>query len=552
MTKRKTSRSSAKFTKVGLPIILALIACGGTVLAALFNSDAIMEFVTRIFPRPNISSLSVHVADQSGKAISGAKVIFFSSGGSVSQYTDSNGVSTLFVDPSVRDNVRLIVESDGYEIYEEQITSAAESSVDIRMSRKQGTNGKVVLRTVRETDSVPIHGVDVIVTVNGEIYRVTTDSDGFAVYTFPFDTGGKLDVQISANAEGYNIEDQFSTLTPGKLQYILLTPNSLRVEIPNIPASNAPPAAAVPATAAPQAAVPLPELIGSGVEITQQTGSQGLKVTFLTPDSQPWKDVYIEVNEQVTNASGNPSRGNRVASDYINEQGEINFDLPSGNYAVCPNENRGYGWTKDECVYNIQVSADKQTVVKFQGGQIEIAVVGADGQPWENVYAEVYTQKQDVNGNPVTDERVWSGYTANTGIVSSWLTPGLYAVKIDLRGYNWGKLSDGRGEINIAVQKASKTPLVIKMGRIVFGLRKPDGSPDTDVYVEVFTQKSDVNNQSATADRVWSGYTDNGGFAIIDLTKGLYTLKIGDRTLYDAVVEWGKITQTDGNTFQQK
>lgn len=551
MTKKKRALSS----KIWLPIILAIIACGGTVTAAIIGSDTIKELVARFLPHPPISALTVRVADSSGKPISAAKVLFFYSAGALSQYTDSNGFSKFIIASAVEGNVRLIVEADNYEIYEKDVVYPMESVIDVRLNGKQDTSEKVILRTVREGDSSPIDGVDIIMTFNGEIHRITTDSDGFAMYTLPFGSTGRLDVQISVNAQGYKIENQFSTLTPGKLQYILLTSNSLRVEIPDIPAHGADVSlredVATPSTAVEPAANNA-DLIGSGVDIIQEAGEQGLKVVFLTPDSRPWQDIYVEVNEQATDASGNPSRGNRVTANYVNEQGEIYFDLEDGFYVVCPSENRGYGWTANGCVYDVELTANTLTVVKLQGGQIEFAVVGANGKPWENIYIEVFTQKQDVNGIPVTSDRVWSGYTANTGFANAWLTPGLYAISIDLRGYNWGELSDRRGTINILVQKAEKTPLTIRMGQIVIGLRKPDGIPNANVYLEIFTQKSDINNQSVSADRIWSGYTDNGGFAAIDLTKGLYTIKIGENILYNVPVDWGKITETDGATYQQK
>jgi hypothetical protein len=551
MAKKKQTKSSRN----RLPILLALIAFGGTVIAAFISSDFLKELVQGILPRPPISALTVRVADNAGKPIPAAKVLFFYSAGGLSQYTDSNGVSRFIIASAVDGNVRLIVEADNYEIYEKNVDYPIESVVEVRLGGKQATSEKVILRTVRENDSIPIDGVDVIVTLNGQIHRTTTDSDGFAVYSLPFGSSGILDVQISVNAPGYKIENQFSTLTPGRLQYILLTPSSLRVEIPNIPArgvGNAPVDAGASPSLASGPIVDAADVIGSGVEITQQSGGRGLKVVFLTPDSQPWPDIFIEVNEQITDANGSPSRGNRVAADHVNEQGELLFDIEVGTYVICPNEDRGYGWSVDGCVYDVQVAANSLTLVKFQGGQIEIGVVGADSKPWENVYIEVFTQKEDVNGIPVTADRVWSGHTANTGFANAWLTPGLYAISIDLRGYNWGSLSDRRGEVNLLVQKANKTTLTIRMGQIVIALRKADGSPDSNVYLEIFTQKSDVNDQSVTADRIWSGHTDNGGFASINLTKGLYTVKIGENILYNVPVDWGRITETDGTTHRQK
>ncbi|MBK9210543.1 MAG: hypothetical protein IPL71_20575 [Anaerolineales bacterium] len=273
---------------------------------------------------------------------------------------------------------------------------------------------------------------------------------------------------------------------------------------------------------------------------------------MLDPNSQPLKYASAEVYEQIADASGNPSRKDRIGTGYINPQGEIDFDLKAGMYAVCPSENSGYGWMGRDCVYNVQVVDNNLTIVKLVGGQIEFGVVDVDGVPLNNVNVEAYTQKPDINGNPVTDARVWYGYLENTGTVNIWLTPGLYSISTDLKGYNWGSLSDKKGEVNFVVRKEEKTSYIIRMGRIVVGVTNPDGSPSTGIYVAIYTQKTDVNGSSVIADTLFSGSTDNGGFVSLDLTQGSYAVKIGDNILYDVPVVWGKTTQTDGKKYQQK
>lgn len=544
MSKKKTQFPS----KVVLPIVLALIACCGTVVAAFINSDLLIDTIARFYPTPESESISVHVADKSGTSIPGAKVLFFYSAGSLSQYTDSGGVSTFALGSDVKGNVRLIVETDKYQVYEKQITYPLETTVDVRLSEKQGSRENVILRVVRETDNQPVAGIEVIISYNGEINRQATDSDGFATYKLPFDSDGKLDAQISIEAQGYKIENQFSTLTPGKLQYILLTPNSLTVATPNIAVSGD--TSMVPNVVS-QVVPDKDDIIGTGVEIRQVTG-KGLKVVLLEPDSQPWEGAYVRLYEQLPDANGNPSLGKQLMAGHINRQGDIVFDVQSGMYAICPDENRGYGWMGTDCIYDVQVGDSAMTEVRLQEGQIEFAIVDAGGKPWEGNYVEVFTQKLDAVGNSVIDRQVWYGHTKNTGIVNAWLTPGIYAISTDLRGYNWGDLADKKGSLNIVVKKGTKILLTIKMGKLVIGLTKPDGSPNTGIYVQIYTQKNDVNGKPATSDNIWSGHTDNGGLASIDLTQGKYAVKIGNNIVYDVPVVWGVITQTDGVTYSQK
>ena len=540
--KKKVGISS----KIWLPIVLTIITCCGSIVAAFVGSDAIKTIVTGIIPRPDNFTISVHVADKSGSTISGAKVLFFYPAGSLSLYTDSNGVSTFNVTNAGQGNLRVIVETDDYQIFEKQVVYPIETTIDVRLSEKQGSNKDVILRAVTDGSNTPIAGIDVVVTLDGNIYRQATDSDGFALFELPFPSEGEIDTQISINAQGYGIENQFSTLTPGKLQYILLSPNSLRIEAPNIPVY----ASTTVTLPTAQPVEVSGGVIGSGVEISQQAGGSGLKVIMLNPDSAPWDGAWIDVFEQKTDAAGNPSRGREVEDGSINLQGELSLSLSDGMYAVCPPE-LGYGWTDNGCVYNVQVLSGSQTVVKLQPGKIEVTIMDAAGNPWDGVWADIYTQKQNAVGEPVTDYEVWDGSTGNTGTLNAWLTPGIYTVSMDLQGYNWGELADKKGRANVAVNKGATTPVVVIMGQMVIGLVDSTGAPRQGAWVNIYTQKNDVNGKPVQDSRAWGGNTDNGGLAIVSLTEGLYAIELDSEFLYNVPVNWSVITQTDGKTYQQ-
>jgi len=305
-----------------------------------------------------------------------------------------------------------------------------------------------------------------------------------------------------------------------------------------------------PTQAGPDVSLTNETLIGSGVKIEQQAGGAGLRIVMLDPDGRPWANTYFEVYEQTADVSGNPTRGKRAKSGYISQQGLIDFEIAAGKYGVCTSTSPGYNWATSDCVYDVQVTSGKLTTVQLQAGQIEVVVLGADGNPWKDVYFAIYTQKRDVSGNPVIDRKVTGSYTDNSGLGRFWLTPGMYIVSIDLRGYNWGKLREAKGETNIAVQKGETNRVTIRMGRLVVGLKKPNGDPNTDVYVKVCTQKPAVDGKPVIDSLVWSGYTDNGGFAAVDLTQGQYALQIGDVVLWNVPVEGGRVTTSDGKTIK--
>ena len=542
----KKPKKKSLLRKIWFPLMLALIGCVGSVVAAFVGSENLAKFFPSFHPVSGEFTISIRVTDNQGSGINGAKALFFYPAGSLSQYTDSNGVASFSVSDAGQGNLRIIVEADNYQIFEKQVLYPIETSLNIRLEKPQDTNENIILRTVSDGSNTPVAGIDVAILYNGNIYRQTTDSDGFALLTLPFPNDGEIDTQISVNAQGYDIKNQFSTLTPGKLQYVLLTPQSLTVSIPNIPLSPF----STTSTASNNIESSDKDVVGSGVVISKLEGS-GLKIVFLTPDSQPWKDAYLKVYQQDMDVNGNPVRGNHVESGYINAQGELTFGLNDGKYVICPSSGSGYGWTEAGCVYDVEVTNSYLTEVRFQVGQIEFAIVDANGQPWSGVYCKIYTQDYDVSGNYVVSENVDNAYTDNTGAMKMWLTPGVYSINVNLDGYNWGMLSDRKGDANLVVRKGETTSLLIEMGQLSLGLRNSDGTPQTGTYIKVYTQRADINNNPIVDDNIWNGYTDNGGFAFVNLTEGLYAIKIGDNILYNVPVNWGKVTQSDGITFQQ-
>jgi hypothetical protein len=87
---------------------------------------------------------------------------------------------------------------------------------------------------------------------------------------------------------------------------------------------------------------------------------------------------------------------------------------------------------------------------------------------------------------------------------------------MDLFGYNWGNRSKGKGKINVPVTLGTTNQIYIKLGQLKIGLNKPNGSPNVNTYIAIYTQRTDVNNKQKLNEKIREGRTDNGGFAVID------------------------------------
>jgi len=147
------------------------------------------------------------------------------------------------------------------------------------------------------------------------------------------------------------------------------------------------------------------------------------------------------------------------------------------------------------------------------------------GEPIEDQYVVLYTQKEDLSGNPVSDKRVKYSYTENDGGKNFDVFPGEYLIASEFNGYNWGSASDVKGQANLEVQAGKQTRLVMRLGRLMIGFIKADGSVVEDQYVQVFTQHLNISDQWVANNRVKYGYTDNSGVIEFDLTPGNYVLE---------------------------
>jgi Ig-like domain from next to BRCA1 gene len=321
------------------------------------------------------------------------------------------------------------------------------------------------------------------------------------------------------------------TPTPTQIPAVTATsvlPTPTQIAIPTVP----PPSA----------------LIGSGVKIEQQMGGDGLRVVVLGPDGLGWGGTYVEVYEQ--KAGGNPARGKRMRGGFIQpwKEGEVyrDFKLNDGTYGVCVRDwdiPKGYSWTTHDCVYNVQVQSGKLTILQLQVGQIEVEILGADGRIWYDVLFEIFLQEQDAAGNPILSQWVRHYYTKDKIYEKAWLTPGLYALVIDLPGYNWGNLREAKGKGNIAVEKGKTTKISIKMGHLILHLTTPRGEASGE-HVQVYTLDRAINNQPVLGNLVWDGHANVGGLVNLDLTQGQYALKIRDDIHY-VDIEWGEVTSEE-------
>ncbi|OQY79809.1 MAG: hypothetical protein B6D41_22165 [Chloroflexi bacterium UTCFX4] len=287
---------------------------------------------------------------------------------------------------------------------------------------------------------------------------------------------------------------------------------------------------------------PAPNEPLTSVSVSTEGGGTGIRINVRYADGSPARDVYSEVYRQKQDVSGNPVRRDRIASGSTDNSGTKSFDVPPDTYVVAIGLT-GYLYGEQ---FNHQVQAGTIRVLDVTLGQILVGVLDADSKAVQDRYVEIYKQKPDLSGNPVTDDRVASGSTDNTGAVQFNLTAGDYRVGIDgLAGDPWGELFNHR------VTSGETNRIIVRLGRLTVGLKDASGKPIGDRYVQVFLQKRDVAGNISQGKRVSSGSTQNTGLLNLELTPGRYIVEVSDvGKLIDVPIESGRITYSDGASFE--
>lgn len=177
------------------------------------------------------TTITVRVTDETGEAISRAKVLLFYGGPPISQFTDSNGIAH-FEDDSNRKEAQIVIEQNDYQIHEQTISLSKNQDITIQLERKDKDNHRVIVRVMDDTNNLPIEGANVILIVSSNVHDDTTDSNGLSRFDieFPQQT---VDAELQVNTDEHEINNKSITLQPDRVQDIRLDPITQEVSITN-------------------------------------------------------------------------------------------------------------------------------------------------------------------------------------------------------------------------------------------------------------------------------------------------------------------------------
>jgi hypothetical protein len=165
--------------------------------------------------------LTVRVFDDASEAVSNAQVLVFAVGPPITQYTDDNG-TVVFDTKESQIDARLVVKHAEYDIREEIISITASETRDVKLIRKDESEGTVIVWVVDSENGRPIKGATTTIIAEGNVFSDDTDDGGLARFRLDFPTG-QLAVEMNIITEDYATSSRSLTIRPNDVQNVQLS-----------------------------------------------------------------------------------------------------------------------------------------------------------------------------------------------------------------------------------------------------------------------------------------------------------------------------------------
>ncbi len=252
-------------------------------------------------------------------------------------------------------------------------------------------------------------------------------------------------------------------------------------------------------------------------------------------------NVNFAIYVQVFDADRNPKPDKQVATGKTAANtgiGIANFKAEDPAYAIKV-------WDPSATAsgmyfYNELPQACGQTVEKVINlSGIHVVLRDSQGMLRNNTGFKLYTQKYDVDGDPIKDQLVASLNTGSTGQVTTYLTDKARSMDGVFSGYYVFESPGVQGGIfsqyNIKVEEKKTTDINFKFSDIAFTVKDAAGVPfPSGSEVKIYEQKLDLDGEKIFGSLIKRITTNDKGVAVFEYPAGTYAASIlgGDGQTY--------------------
>jgi hypothetical protein len=272
-----------------------------------------------------------------------------------------------------------------------------------------------------------------------------------------------------------------------------------------------------------------------------------LKITVRDNSFNYIKGLNFEVYEQILDVNFRPAAGKSVGKGVIDEVGVGTLVFspdPRTGYAIKiydKNASVGEFWFFDD----LKIACGSDTEVIKYLSALNIILRNGDGELRKNQTFSLYTQKFDVDGNPVKEKKDLVSSKLNTtefGELTVYLAPdhkydptkrGKYIFSV--KGVNGNEFF----VYDIDVFLGADTTLEYTLSDVVLEFSDSEGNKlKTGTSVEIYEQERDVNRDNILGKRIKTFKIDEDGRIFFEYGAGAYAAKIKDDTGKGYFIFW--------------
>lgn len=263
-------------------------------------------------------------------------------------------------------------------------------------------------------------------------------------------------------------------------------------------------------------------------------GESSVNVIIRDAEGKFIPNIPFQIYAQVTDVDGLSKPSQIVGSGSIDPNlgnKEVKFTNDNGIYALKvwdKNANVGEFWFYDAA----NVCGTSITLTKVLSG-INVVFRDADGELRKNIAFSVYTQKYDVDGDPIKErsELVASMNTGEVGQSTLYVAPGERSIDGDGSDYYMLETTGVNGGTyklyDIRVDDASTNYVEYIFSDMELIVRDAQGIPfPANTRIEIYKQEEDVDGNPILGTKIKDIVTDDYGKTILEYPEGLYAARI--------------------------
>lgn len=248
-------------------------------------------------------------------------------------------------------------------------------------------------------------------------------------------------------------------------------------------------------------------------------------VTVITRDSDNniVKNIPWQIYKQNRDADNNPIKGSLIISSNTGEaaMSTVKFDpsrYTDNEFAIKIyqlNSEAGEYW-----YWNINLGCGSKYTHEVKLSSLRVILRDTSGEALKNYSFQLYTQKYDVDGNPIIDETVSTSLTTgDTAVKELYLAPGSYILKVPAIGgrFTYTKYVD--------ISESQRTLFDYKLSNVDVTIRDGNGILLTGRNFDIYTQKADIDGKPIIGDHLGRYDTGNTGVYGIFLPSDTYVFR---------------------------